>query len=245
MRRYGFSTGALAHGDFGRALGLLKHVHVDAVELSALRPAELLPLVRFVSKADLSRFSFISVHAPTGFSPSDEPAIVRHLRGFSERGWPIVVHPDAIYRFTLWTEIGDNLLVENMDRRKPVGRTAHELAGIFSDLAEAGMCFDIAHARQFDTSMTEAYKILRQHGDRIRQVHISEVNTSSKHDRISPTAVRAYQDVSGLVPPDAPIILETPAEGDQIEEQLGLAAAVFNSPKADQVRARSLSQRGR
>jgi len=239
VRRYGFSTGALAHGDFRRALALLKHVHVDAVELSALRPAELLPLVRFVKKADLSGFLFISVHAPAGFSASDEAEVIRHLQGFSERGWPIVVHPDAIHRFTLWAALADNLLVENMDKRKPVGRTARELTQIFCDLPEAGMCFDIAHARQFDTSMTEAYKILRDHGDRIRQVHISEVNTSSKHDRMSPTAVRAYQDVSGLIPPDAPIILETPAEGDQIEEQLDLAAAAFN---ASRVRRRKMGR---
>lgn len=240
MRKYGFSTGALAFGDFARALELLENVFVEAIELSALRPEELVPLMAFVTKANLSRFSFVSVHAPAGYSAWEEAEIVRHLQAFAERGWPIVVHPDAINRFTLWTELGEHLLVENMDKRKSIGRTARELTQIYWELPKAGMCFDIAHARQFDTSMTEAYKILRDHGDRIRQVHISEVTTSSKHDRISPTAVRAYQEVSGLVPPDVPIILETPAEGEQLEEQLDLAAAAFNSSRAGQRRAGSV-----
>ncbi len=241
MRKYGFSTGALAHGDFKRALSLLKHVNVEAVELSALRLQELMPLVSFVKKANLSRFSFISVHAPAGFAAWEEADVVRRLRTFVERGWPVVVHPDAIHRFSLWTELGEELLVENMDKRKPRGRTARELAAIFADLPQATMCFDIAHARQFDTSMTEAYKILRDHGERVRQVHMSEVNTSSKHDRISPTAVRAYREVAGLIPSDAPVILETPAEGNQIDEQLSMAAAVFSRSRAIQPRAGSVS----
>jgi hypothetical protein len=124
-----------------------------------------------------------------------------------------------------------------MDKRKPIGRTSEELAQIFAQLPKALMCFDIAHARQFDTSMTEAYKILRDYGERIREVHVSEVNTSSKHERISLTGMMAYREVSALVPQDAPIILETPAEGMQIGEQLDVAALAFESSRASQARA--------
>ena len=45
MRRVGFSTGALARGDFRRALQMLAGKNVSAVELSALRQDELMPLV--------------------------------------------------------------------------------------------------------------------------------------------------------------------------------------------------------
>ena len=41
MSLFGFSTGALALGDFRRALELLQGVDADAVELSALREKEL------------------------------------------------------------------------------------------------------------------------------------------------------------------------------------------------------------
>ena len=56
----------------------------------------------------------------------------------------------------MWRQLGDRVLVENMDKRKPVGRTVEELDLIFEQLPAAGMCFDIAHARQVDSSMTEA-----------------------------------------------------------------------------------------
>ena len=45
MRLIGFSTGALARNDFRRALQMLAERHVRAVELSALRQDELIPLV--------------------------------------------------------------------------------------------------------------------------------------------------------------------------------------------------------
>lgn len=228
MRLYGFSTGALALGDFSLALSLLEDVVTNAIELSALRLDELVPLVQFVETAQLSRFSFISVHAPTRFPVSKEKDVVRELKAFQERGWPIVVHPDAIHNHKHWEQFGDTLLVENMDRRKPVGRTTTELSLVFGRLPNASLCFDIAHARQFDTSMTEAYKILRDHSERIRQIHFSEVNTSSKHDVVSAATLRAYQELSGMIPPQIPIILETPArKPDEMKAQLELAVAAF------------------
>lgn len=231
MRLYGFSTGAVALGDFARAYRLLKTVPVEAIELSALRPHELAPLVKFAEEADLSRYSFISVHAPTGFAAAEEDDIARNLRMFTERGWPIVLHPDAIHRLAPWKQFGALLYIENMDKRKPMGRTAAELKMVFDQLPEALMCFDIAHARQCDTSMTEAFRILRAHGPRIHEVHISEVNTSSKHDRMSPTAVHAYQEVADLIPPNVPVILETPVDDRNMLEQLRLASAALSTSK--------------
>jgi endonuclease IV len=140
-------------------------------------------------------------------------------------GWPIVLHPDAMHRIDLWREFGDLLYVENMDKRKPIGRTVQELAGIFNALPDALFCFDIAHARQVDSSMTEAFVILKHFGSRLRQVHISEVNTSSKHDRISRGAFRAFREVAHLIPQTIPIILETPVVESEIGEELTRAEA--------------------
>ena len=73
------------------------------------------------------------------------------------RNWPIVVHPDAMFDFSLWREFGNLLCLENMDKRKPVGRTVQELDRIFQELPDASFCFDIGHARQVAPTMTEAY----------------------------------------------------------------------------------------
>jgi hypothetical protein len=53
MRSIGFSTGALALGDFRRGLTLLAGRGVRAVELSALREAELPGLMAALDELDL------------------------------------------------------------------------------------------------------------------------------------------------------------------------------------------------
>jgi hypothetical protein len=210
MRLVGFSTGALAYSDFRRGVALLRGQKMRAVELSALRQQELQPLVEGVADLDLSSFAYVSVHAPSAIRVNDERSVVELLAPLGGRGWPIILHPDAVHDFTLWRKLGDQICIENMDKRKPAGRTARELAAVFGRLPEAGFCFDIGHARQVDSTMTEAYLILRDFGSRLRQAHVSEVNTRSKHDRLSYASILAFQEVAQWIPEETPLILETP-----------------------------------
>ena len=234
MRRFGYSTGALAIGDFRRALEMLENAHVKVVELSALRLAELGVLCRFVREHPhaLDSFTSVSVHAPSRFREDQEAEVVECLSEFTRHGWPVVAHPDAIYNARVWEPLAHLLLIENMDKRKSVGRSAQELASIFKSLPRAGLCFDLAHARQFDTSLVEAYRILRDLGTRIRQVHISEVHTSSRHARMTPMAVDSYRMLAPLIPSDAPVIVEAPAVEREIEEQLNLAQSALTDGAA-------------
>jgi len=52
--------------------------------------------------------------------------------------------------------------------------------------------------------MTEAYLILRDFGNRVAEVHLSEVNAASKHEPISYGATLAYQQVASLIPETIP-----------------------------------------
>jgi hypothetical protein len=231
MTLLGFSTGALAFGDFDRALKMLEGRSVNAVELSALRIHELPHLVSARDRLDLRQFQYISVHAPSWFREKEEQGVIELLSHFVPYAWPIVLHPDAIHNIDLWAQarFGNLLCIENMDKRKAKGRTVTELETIFDCLPDAGLCFDIAHARQVDSSMTEAHRLLQAFGHRLRQIHISEVNTSSKHDRISRGAVRTFKEVSHLIPPTVPVILETPVAEADIEEELKRASESLTS----------------
>jgi hypothetical protein len=228
MRPFGFSTGALALGDFEQALNMLEGIDVQAIELSALRIHELPSLLKFVKRTDLSLFSHISVHAPTDYASDQETSLVEQLAYFAERGWPIIAHPDVIRDYSPWKQLGSILYIENMDKRKLVGRTVEELQRIFEKLPDAKMCFDIAHARQVDTSMTEAYRIVKAFRGMIKQIHISVVNTSSKHDLITPNVAHSFHSVAFLIPSTVPAILETPVRGEQLREQLVMAEASLN-----------------
>lgn len=217
MRRLiGFSTGALSFGAYARGLAAIRSNHLAAIELSALRQPELEPLVSALDALDLSGFQYIAFHAPSDIAPGTEQLVFNMLLRVAERGWPIVVHPDVIENYSLWKQIGPLLCIENMDKRKPIGRTADELDSIFDLLPDASFCFDVGHARQVDSTMTEAYLILKRFGSRLRQVHVSEVNTRSKHDALSYASLLAFRRIADMIPVDIPLIVESVIESSQI-----------------------------
>ena len=228
MRNIGFSTGALARGDFHAALRMLAGKHVTAIELSALRQEELAPLVAGLGGLDLTNFSYIAFHAPSAMEPAFEAEALRLLEQVALRGWPIVVHPDAMYHRQEWARLAKHLCIENMDKRKPIGQTATDLAEIFDTLPDASFCFDIGHARQVDPTMSEATAILQHFRGRIKQLHVSEVNTQSKHDCLSLESIIAFQKVAHLVPADSPIILESRVEESEINEEIQSALAALD-----------------
>jgi hypothetical protein len=220
MRRVGFSTGALARGDFRKALQMLAGKDVSAVELSALRQDELMPLVKQLGELDLTSFNYVSFHAPSSIDRSFESKALELLEEVAARKWPIIVHPDAMHTPADWNRLGECLCIENMDKRKAVGQTAQDLAHFFELLPKASLCFDIGHARQVDPTMSEAAAILRSFRGRIQQLHVSEVNTQSKHDALSLESILAFQKVSHLIPADCPAILESRVEESQIQEEI-------------------------
>ena len=220
MRTIGFSTGALAYSDFRLGLKILSSTMAIAVELSALRETELEPLVNAIDSLNLVHFQYISVHAPSHYEPRHEPRIIALLKKVCERNWPIIVHPDTIHDFSAWNSFGGLLLVENMDKRNSTGRTGNELAAIFSRLPNAQLCFDLGHCRQVDPTMTESYSILTMFRSKLRQVHISEVNSRSTHDPLSEASIRAFEKISHLIPAEVPVILESPVGPDQVKEEI-------------------------
>src|SRR6266404_1672917 len=222
MRSIGFSTGALALARVDDALRMLDGKGTTVIELSALRPAELPVLAATVERHDLRRFKYISVHAPSRWDALTEREGVELLRTFADRGWPIVLHPDCIENANLWRAFGALLLIENMDKRKPIGRSKVELERAFDSLPDASLCFDIGHARQFDTTMVEAYRILTRFKDRLRQVHLSHVDSRNAHVTLRWASIQAFQRVANLIPEEVPIILETPVTEDGIEAEIEL-----------------------
>jgi hypothetical protein len=235
MRYIGFSTGSLACGDFKRAIKKLNGSNTNAIELSALRKHELEPLVSNFKYLNLTQYHYISVHAPSKFNEDEEKHIIKLLEKFVKNNIPIVVHPDSIYDYARWRELGPFLLVENMDNRKPIGRTVEELQRIFNLLPESMLCFDIAHARQNDKTMNEARRILKAFGSRIAEIHISDVCNDSNHKRITNEAVKDFKKAARFIPLDVPIILEAPIRKRFISEELDVVSATMSRRKRDYI----------
>jgi hypothetical protein len=229
MHLLGYSTGSLARGDVLRALEMLRPHSLVAVELSALREAELQPLLEALVDLPLGTYQHISVHAPSKLTKLSEREVRNLLLPLKARGWPVIVHPDIMKDIDLWRELGSTLCLENMDKRKPVGRTAKELDDLFLRLPDAKLCLDVGHSKQIDPSMHETREILSRHGGRLAQIHLSDVNSNCAHEPLNQLAIMAYQKVSHLLPEQVPVILESPVTESQLEAELDRARLVLSA----------------
>ena len=222
----GFSTGSIAKGDFKKALSLLMNTSCDAIELSALRENELLELIEALDGLDLSKYKYISFHAPSKINNLTEEILIEFLKEIKKRDWFIIIHPDIIKDFSLWRILGENLCIENMDKRKHCGQTTKDLSYIFEQLPEASFCFDIAHSRQVDPTMMEGISMLKKFKNRVKQLHVSDVNADSKHEPLNWEAIISYSKISQYIP-NVPIILESPVQPEHIQSEIDAVDFIF------------------
>jgi len=232
MRPIGFSTGALAKGDFARGLDAQRNVSgINALELSALRDHELPTLVGAIGSLDLDDFEYVSFHAPSRLAAMDEETAFDLLLRVPDT-CPIIVHPELLQTPALWRRIEERLCIENMDARKTTGRTVSELRTLFDTFPEATFCLDLGHARQIDPTMISAILMLREFGHRLRQLHVSDVGPRGQHLPLGATARNSFARVARFVPDDCPIIIESIIAIDAIERELDAVISVFETPVA-------------
>ena len=134
--------------------------------------------------------------------------------------------------------LGEQSVLKTWTNEKKTGRTAAQLKRFFDELPEATFCFDIGHARQVDPTMQEAETFLQCFRDRLRQVHMSYVNSQSRHERLNHESVMAFRRVAELIKDSIPVILETPVSTESIDEEVSAAESVFG--KTDFVEHRAL-----
>jgi hypothetical protein len=233
MRPIGFSTGALAKSDFRRGLELQRPFgSVTAVELSALRDHELEPLVSAIATLDVEGFDYVSVHAPSKLRELSKQRVFELLESLPER-WPIIVHPELLLTPTLWRSLRRRLCIENMDNRKSSGRTADELHELFRIYPEASFCLDVGHARQIDPTMAVALTMLFDFGERLCQVHVSDVGPTGEHMPVRQLASWAYERVARHVPERCPLIIESVIEPDAMAREIEAVATAFGRQTSD------------
>lgn len=217
----GFSTGAIGNHDVVEGLAAVKTLGCPVVELSVLRDHEFNGFLGLLDSLDLGENAqYCSVHAPSKFLADHESEIIQGLGRVVQRGWPIVVHPDAIRNPEPWQTLGTSLLLENMDTRKGTGWTAVTLGYWFDLLPAAGLCFDIGHAFQVNPTGNTARAILERHGHRLRQVHMSHVDLEGHHGRLTDVDIEQYRTMAHLIPEGIPIIIESPVEPDQMAQEV-------------------------
>lgn len=232
MRPLGFSTGALAKGDFRKGLALQQtKPSLQAIELSALRDHELRPLISALHEMDLSDFTYVSFHAPSKLTTLSEKEAFSILHEVPPK-WPIIVHPELMPTPPLWKGLGRRVCLENMDNRKSKGRTLREMRQLFEWLPDAEFCLDLGHARQIDPTMATAMKMAQEFSGRLRQLHVSEIGRYGEHLPLSALAIYAFQLVARFIPTNCAVIIESVVAPEGMDREILKSASLFDSPIA-------------
>jgi len=207
----GASTGYMedSRADWGAMVASALEVSTFAVELAALSEDELPGLEAYLAAAPELPFDYLSVHAPVKHLRMPEAELVERLAHLAPVVDAIVVHPDAMDDPLAYRVLGSCLVLENMDARKPIGRTAAELEPFFAALPEAGLCLDVAHVLTVDPTMAEGERLLDAFAGRLRHLHVSSIDEDCRH---TPLTVEQETRFGELLRRslDVPWILEAP-----------------------------------
>ena len=207
----GASTGYMeaSRADWEALVAAALETSTFAAELAALSEDELPGLEAYLAGAPELPFCYLSVHAPVKHLRMPEAELVERLAHLAPVVDAIVVHPDAIDDPAAYRSLGSCLVLENMDARKPVGRTADELAPYFAALPDAGLCLDVAHVGSVDPSLAEGERILDAFAGRLRQLHVSSLDGFCAHQPLSAEDEARFSSLLRRCP-DVPWILEAP-----------------------------------
>lgn len=209
----GASTGFMTEerGDWPALVDAAADFSPFTAELAALSELELPGLLAYLLSAgdEVPAFRYLSVHAPSKDLRLAEPKLVDSLQRLPAVVDAIVVHPDVIDDPGEYRRLGARLVIENMDTRKGGGRTADELAPLFAELPDAGLCLDVAHARDVDASMAGAHELLDRFAGRLRHLHVSSLDDAGHHVPLTAADEAAFGPVLGRCR-DVPWILEAP-----------------------------------
>jgi sugar phosphate isomerase/epimerase len=96
-----------------------------------------------------------------------------------------------------------------MDTRKNAGHLADDLALLFDELPLAGLCLDVAHAKDVDPTMEVAFEILRRFSSRLSHVHVSSLDETQHHVPMTAEDETLFEAVLDRCR-DVPWILEAP-----------------------------------
>jgi len=181
---------------FSARVQMLRETGAKAVELSALRAAELESLME--SLDDLDWTSFVQV-GPRTIERDASTSGTRWKAAGSCPAWLANRGSSRLHsRRCPMAVVRQAGLHRDMDKRKPIARTRDELCVWFDRLPRHPSAW-ISRTSTDRSHYDRGLPILRDFGNRVAEVHLSEVNAASKHEPISYGATLAYQQVASMI----------------------------------------------
>lgn len=218
----GFSTGCL-HKTHDRlapsTFALFAKMGANAIELMVhdLEAADrLLALV----PEDFLHFKYISIHMPSfDVFNAEETAKFRNILAIIEKTEKkikidaVVVHPDVVKHWEMFSEYTLPIKIENMDWRKEVGKYTESMQAIFEKF-DAPMVLDLNHCYTNDPTMHLAKEMSETFGGRIEEIHLSGFEQA--HEPLFKT--KQVEILEAIPNKRLPIIIES--EFETVEEAM-------------------------
>lgn len=202
----GHSTRALAREDPETGAAAALRAGGNIVELSAFDESTLDAVAGALGRVR-RKFRRTSVHAPVAAGRLSEPELVARLAGLD---LPVVVHPGMIVTPPVWQPLGEHLLVENNDGRKPSGSTPEALAMIFAALPEARFCLDVSHALHVG-GQPLVQALATTFRGRLAELHAGCGCGTGPDEHLDPDVLLAVSRAVAVAGHSLPVIVERPA----------------------------------
>lgn len=204
----GFSTGVLhkTHSSISREIfEIFRALGCNAIELTCRSEDDILKLLREIKPADLGGFVHVSIHAPDVVTINTLELLQRAQEIFHFN--LIVIHPDEIENWEIFSRFDLPLAIENMDWKSERGKYVDSLQVIFENF-DTNMVLDVNHCFSNDPSMTLAGEMIKEFGSRISQIHVSGFETH--HEPLFKT--QQVEILNSIENRNLPIIIESECE---------------------------------
>ena len=217
----GFSTGSFwkfIEPISKEAIKLNEKLGANAIELHA-GSLERIEKLQTIEKTDLSRYKYVSIHAPADmdYINSDKTKqILKKIESACQK-LPIdavTFHPDTIKDRDVLLQYTIPYAFENMDEQKEFGQTADDIEIILNKGYK--FVFDVNHIMTIDLTLKKANSFIPKFNSQLTHVHFSgmlEKEGMKNHHAIFETK----QNELFKITPNAPIIIESQLEPEQGE----------------------------
>ncbi len=213
----GVSTGSIHTWakSLNGTLDILRNAKVEAVEVLFGKTTDLDEKISKENIAYLQSLGYVSIHSP--FYDSDKndfyyknSNIIRRLADIYHQiqAKTIVFHPNLLPNLTLIEDLGANVSLENVPKKRQV--PFEELREIFSEYPQFKMVLDTAHAFTYHKGYLD--ELVQEFNNIIQHVHFSDRRFSQSAQKVKDHQqflyCRTREKFESIRRLDCPIILE-------------------------------------
>lgn len=222
INRVGFSTGALyKYCNVAEAIKIFKENGVSVLELAGFFGVDAIRATDETTFARLLQdFEYISLHAPKieyGANKETKEFFdgVNKINALRKLDL-VVIHPDCVKDFSVFTDLGFPVAFENIDNQKSSFQYPEEFKDLILNNDKFNMVLDVNHMYTNDQTMKIGESFHRDFNGRISEYHLS--GFEELHEPLYKTKQKNI--IDAILIKDIPIIIESMITPEEVRLEL-------------------------